>query len=90
MFYFIGQLFFGLIIGMFMKLILPPEYPISLLRMILLGLAGSIIGTFISYALFGEQLFVGLSLATISAVIVLFIYSRLTGKPRNQQPRSLP
>ena len=90
MVYVIGQLFFGLIIGTLVKLIMPDHYPTGLIGTIMLGLIGSIIGTFVSYEFFGEHPFIGWSMATIGALVVLFIYGLLTGRQHRCQPKSLP
>lgn len=80
MFSFIGWIIIGLIAGMLARLLVPGRQPMGWLLTIVLGLVGSIVGGFISSAIFGPNpndpgmQTAGLIMSTIGAVIVLWAY----------------
>jgi uncharacterized membrane protein YeaQ/YmgE (transglycosylase-associated protein family) len=55
MFHLAGQIFFGLIVGTLVKLMAPGKAPGGVIVTALVGLAGSIIGTFIGHLIFGAH-----------------------------------
>ena len=74
----LGWVVFGLIVGALAKLLMPGRDPGGLLVTIVLGIAGSLIGGFLGRSLgwyqAGEP--AGFVMATLGAVLLLFIYRR--------------
>lgn len=81
----IGWLVFGLIAGLIARAVVPGRDDIGLLRTILIGVAGSVVGGFL-LGLFtgGFRGFhpAGLIGSIIGAVIVLVVYNNVTGRKR--------
>jgi uncharacterized membrane protein YeaQ/YmgE (transglycosylase-associated protein family) len=67
---------FGLIIGAIARLLIPGRQPIGILRTILLGVVGSLLGGFIAWLFVGGHPLQpsGWILSIIGAVLVLWIY----------------
>lgn len=80
MFSFIGWLVIGLIAGALARLLMPGRQPMGWLLTIALGLAGSLVGGFLSSLIFGRDVddtgfqTAGLIGSTIGAVLVLWLY----------------
>lgn len=70
----IGTLIIGLIIGAIAKLLMPGKDPGGCIITILLGLAGSFVGTFIGRAIFGENYVAGWVASVIGAMLLLLLY----------------
>jgi uncharacterized membrane protein YeaQ/YmgE (transglycosylase-associated protein family) len=71
----IGTIIFGLIVGIIAKLLMPGRDPGGFIVTILLGIAGSLVGTFIGRALWGGANYTaGWILSIIGAVILLWLY----------------
>jgi uncharacterized membrane protein YeaQ/YmgE (transglycosylase-associated protein family) len=74
-FHLIGQIIFGLIAGAIAKLIMPGKDPGGIIVTALIGLAGSLIGTFAGRALWGGANYSsGWITSILGAVILLWIY----------------
>ena len=77
---FIGWIIIGLFAGLLARLIIPGRQAMGWIMTIVLGLVGSIIGGFISTAVFGAErgdgMFntSGLIMSTVGAVIALGLY----------------
>ncbi len=86
MFYLIGQLIGGLIVGVLARLLLPgkeacPEGPLGWLLTALLGIAGAFIGGFIAKSLWaGENYAVGWIMSILGAIILLLIVRLIFGR----------
>ena len=83
----IGWIVFGLIAGFIARALVPGRDDIGLLRTILLGVAGSVVGGLIFGLLtVGLRGFhpAGLIRSVIGAVVVLVIYNQVTGRKRNR------
>jgi uncharacterized membrane protein YeaQ/YmgE (transglycosylase-associated protein family) len=81
----LGWILFGLIIGLIGRLLVPGRDPMGWIATIVLGIVGSLIGGFISYALgFGGDVYApgGWIMSIIGAVIALVIYHWATGSAR--------
>ncbi len=78
----IGQIIFGLFVGIIAKLLMPGRDPGGFIITILLGIAGSLVGTLIGRALWGGANYTaGWILSIIGAIILLWLY-RVFARPR--------
>lgn len=77
----IGWIIFGLIVGVVAKLIMPGRDPGGIIVTALLGIAGALVGGFLGRALgwYGPQDAAGFLMSIVGAVLLLFIYRRLSG-----------
>jgi uncharacterized membrane protein YeaQ/YmgE (transglycosylase-associated protein family) len=74
-FHLIGQILFGLIVGALAKLIMPGKDPGGIIVTALIGMAGSLIGTFVGRALWGGTDYSsGWITSILGAVLLLWIY----------------
>ena len=78
----IGWIFFGLIVGIVGKLLMPGRDPGGFILTILLGIAGALLGGFIGRAmgLYGEGEPAGFIMAVIGSIILLVIYRLIVGR----------
>ena len=74
----LGWMFFGLIVGVIAKLVMPGRDPGGILVTILIGIVGAVLGGFLGRAIGwyqpGEA--AGFFVATLGAILLLFIYRR--------------
>ena len=79
MFGVLGWIFFGLIVGIIAKLVMPGRDPGGIIVTMLLGIAGAIVGGFLGQAagLYREGDAAGIIMSIVGAVILLFVYRRL-------------
>ena len=79
---FIGWIFFGLIVGVIGKLLMPGRDPGGFVVTILLGIAGALLGGFLgrSLGLYREDDPVGYIMAVIGSIILLMIYRFAVGR----------
>lgn len=79
----IGWAVFGFVIGLIARFLVPGEDPFGCFGTIALGVAGSVVGGFLGYLVFGNPYepasYLG---ATLGAVVVLLIYRRFTARPK--------
>lgn len=79
MFHILGQLFVGLIIGAIARLLIPGKEPlvgglIGWLVTALIGMGGSMLGTFIGSAVFGKEKYAaGWIMSIVGAVLLLIV-----------------
>jgi uncharacterized membrane protein YeaQ/YmgE (transglycosylase-associated protein family) len=75
----LGWILFGLIVGAIAKLVMPGRDPGGLAITILLGIVGALAGGFIGrlLGLYQRGESAGFIMATIGAIVILFIYRRL-------------
>ena len=80
----IGWIIFGLIVGVVAKLLMPGRDPGGMIVTILLGIGGALVGGFIGRALgwYGEGDPVGVIMAVMGAILVLFAYRKISGPSR--------
>jgi uncharacterized membrane protein YeaQ/YmgE (transglycosylase-associated protein family) len=78
----LGWIVFGLIVGALAKLLMPGRDPGGLLVTMALGITGALLGGFLGRALglyaTGEG--AGFLMSTLGAVLILFIYRKVTVK----------
>jgi uncharacterized membrane protein YeaQ/YmgE (transglycosylase-associated protein family) len=79
---FIGWIFFGLVVGVIGKLLMPGRDPGGFVITILLGIAGALLGGFLgrSLGLYREDDPVGFIMAIIGSIILLVIYRFAVGR----------
>jgi len=79
---FIGWIFFGLVVGVIGKLLMPGRDPGGFVVTILLGIAGALLGGFLgrSLGLYREDDPVGFIMALIGSIILLMIYRFAVGR----------
>jgi uncharacterized membrane protein YeaQ/YmgE (transglycosylase-associated protein family) len=75
----LGWIVFGLIVGAVAKLIMPGRDPGGIIVTMLLGIVGALVGGFIGRALglYSQGQGAGFIMATVGAILVLFIYRKL-------------
>jgi len=78
MFAFISWIVFGLVVGIFAKLLMPGRDPGGFLVTILLGIAGAVIGGFIGRLLgwYGPSQGAGFLMSVLGAFLLLFLWRR--------------
>jgi uncharacterized membrane protein YeaQ/YmgE (transglycosylase-associated protein family) len=76
----IASIVIGLIIGAIAKLLMPGKDPGGCIITILLGLAGSFVGTFVGRLIFGTNYAAGWIMSIVGAMILLAIYRAVAGK----------
>jgi uncharacterized membrane protein YeaQ/YmgE (transglycosylase-associated protein family) len=78
----IGWIFFGLIVGIVGKLLMPGRDPGGFILTILLGIAGALLGGFLGRALglYREGEAAGFIMAVIGSIILLVIYRLVVGR----------
>jgi uncharacterized membrane protein YeaQ/YmgE (transglycosylase-associated protein family) len=82
MIHLIGQIIFGLVVGIIAKLLMPGKDPGGFIITALIGMAGALIGTFIGRALWGGPDYsAGWIVSIITAILLLWGY-RMIAKPR--------
>ena len=77
----LGQALFGLIVGAIAKLVMPGQDPGGILITMLLGLIGSMIGTFVGRSLWGGADYsAGWITSILGAILLLVIYRAVKGR----------
>jgi uncharacterized membrane protein YeaQ/YmgE (transglycosylase-associated protein family) len=77
----IGQLIFGLIVGIIAKLLMPGRDPGGFIVTALLGMAGAVVGTFIGRTLWGGANYsAGWITAILGTIILLWLYRVVFGR----------
>ena len=80
----LGVIVIGLIIGLVAKFLMPGKDPGGFIITILLGIAGSVVGTWIGRALglYQEGEAAGFIMSVIGALVLLGIYRMVVGRRR--------
>jgi uncharacterized membrane protein YeaQ/YmgE (transglycosylase-associated protein family) len=82
MFSLIGTLLVGLIVGAIAKFVMPGKDPGGIIVTMLLGIAGSVVASYLGRALgwYQEGQTAGWIMSILGAVLLLFLYRLFTGK----------
>jgi len=82
--HFIWTLIIGLVIGAVAKLLMPGKDPGGFIITILLGIAGSVVATYLGQALgwYQDGSGAGFIASVIGAMLLLFFYRMFTGRSR--------
>jgi uncharacterized membrane protein YeaQ/YmgE (transglycosylase-associated protein family) len=72
----LGWIFFGLIVGIIAKLLMPGRDPGGFIITILLGIAGALLGGFVGRAigLYGPNQTAGFFMSVLGAILLLALY----------------
>lgn len=78
MFHILGWIFFGLIVGVIAKFLMPGRDPGGFLVTIGLGIAGAIVGGFLARLVgwYGPQENAGYLMSIVGAILLLWFYRR--------------
>lgn len=77
----IGQIIFGLIVGIIAKFLMPGRDPGGFIITALLGIAGAVIGTFIGRAIWGGASYeAGWISAIFGSILLLAAYRLIVGR----------
>lgn len=77
----LGQALFGLIVGAIAKLVMPGQDPGGILITMILGLVGSMIGTFVGQQLWGGADYsAGWITSILGAIVLLAIYRAIKSR----------
>jgi uncharacterized membrane protein YeaQ/YmgE (transglycosylase-associated protein family) len=78
----LSWIFFGLIVGVLAKLIMPGRDPGGIIVTIALGIVGSVLGGFIGRALgwYGPNQTAGWLMSILGAIVLLAIYRVIVGR----------
>jgi uncharacterized membrane protein YeaQ/YmgE (transglycosylase-associated protein family) len=84
MFGILGWILFGLVIGAVAKLLMPGRDPGGIIVTMLLGILGAVVGGFVGRAagLYQPGEPAGFFMATLGAVVLLFIYRLVVGRSK--------
>ncbi len=82
MFHLLWEAIIGLIVGALAKLVMPGKDPGGIIITMLLGVAGSLVATFIGsrVGLYQEGQRAGFIMSFLGAVLLLFIYRLIRGR----------
>jgi uncharacterized membrane protein YeaQ/YmgE (transglycosylase-associated protein family) len=78
----LGWIFFGLVVGVVGKLLMPGRDPGGFIITILLGIAGALVGGFLGRMLgfYREGDPVGFVMAVIGSIVLLLLYRAVAGR----------
>lgn len=78
----LGWIFFGLVVGIIGKLLMPGRDPGGFVITILLGIAGALIGGFLGrmLGLYSEGDPIGFIMAVIGSIVLLVLYRAVAGR----------
>lgn len=77
----IGQIIFGLVVGIIAKFLMPGRDPGGVIITMLIGIAGALLGTFIGRALWGGPDYsAGWITAILGSVLLLAGYRMIAGR----------
>ena len=77
----IGQILFGLVVGILAKLLMPGRDPGGIIVTALIGMAGALVGSFVGRAIWGPAYTVGWIMAILGSIALLAVYRVFAGRP---------
>ena len=77
----IGQILFGLVVGILAKLLMPGRDPGGIIVTALIGMAGALVGTFVGRAIWGPAYGAGWVMAILGSIALLALYRLFAGRP---------
>jgi uncharacterized membrane protein YeaQ/YmgE (transglycosylase-associated protein family) len=81
MMHLLGQAIFGLVVGAIAKVVMPGQDPGGILITMLLGLVGSMVGTFVGRSLWGGADYsAGWITSILGAIVLLVIYRAIKSR----------
>ena len=81
MLHLLGQALFGLVVGAIAKLVMPGQDPGGIIVTMLIGLVGSMLGTFVGRSLWGGADYsAGWITSILGAIVLLVIYRAVKKK----------
>jgi uncharacterized membrane protein YeaQ/YmgE (transglycosylase-associated protein family) len=75
----LGQILFGLVVGVLAKLVMPGRDPGGIIVTALIGMAGALVGTLIGRALWGPAYAAGWVMSVLGAIALLALYRVFAG-----------
>jgi uncharacterized membrane protein YeaQ/YmgE (transglycosylase-associated protein family) len=79
----IGFALFGLVVGAIARLLYPGPNPMGIFLTMIMGIAGSLLGGFLGYAIFGgEYHAAGWIMSIVGALVVVWITAASTSRRR--------
>jgi uncharacterized membrane protein YeaQ/YmgE (transglycosylase-associated protein family) len=81
----IGWIFFGLVVGIVAKFVMPGRDPGGFVVTVLLGVVGAVLGGYLGRALgwYREGDAAGFLVAVLGAIVVLVLYRMMAGRARH-------
>jgi uncharacterized membrane protein YeaQ/YmgE (transglycosylase-associated protein family) len=76
----IGQILFGLVVGILAKLLMPGRDPGGIIVTALIGMAGALVGTFVGRAMWGPAYASGWLMAILGSIALLALYRVFAGR----------
>jgi uncharacterized membrane protein YeaQ/YmgE (transglycosylase-associated protein family) len=74
----LGQILFGLVVGIIAKFIMPGRDPGGIIVTALLGMAGALLGTAVGRAIWGPGYAAGWIMSILGAIALLWLYRVFT------------
>ncbi|PYQ09377.1 MAG: GlsB/YeaQ/YmgE family stress response membrane protein [Acidobacteria bacterium] len=76
----IGQILFGLVVGILAKLLMPGRDPGGIIVTALIGMAGALVGSFVGRAIWGPAYTAGWIMAILGSIALLALYRVFAGR----------
>ncbi len=76
----IGTIVMGLIVGIIAKLIMPGKDPGGFIITTLIGIGGSLLGSFVGQMFFSSYYYAGWIMSVLGAIGILAVYRMVTGQ----------
>ena len=76
----LGQIIFGLVVGIIAKLLMPGRDPGGFIITAILGMVGALLGTYIGRAMWGADYTAGWIAAIVGTLLLLLLYRVFAGR----------
>lgn len=85
----IGQAIAGFVVGVIAKLVMPGKDPGGMFVTALIGMAGSVVGSFLGRSVLGrgDDYVAGWTMSILGAIVLLAVYRIATGSGKAQAPK---